>query len=200
MADIEETFSGKLEAKGGLRVLDNLAAAFGGATGNLRTAYEKAAKVIVRVRRSQWQDCDPTDLSTFVAKAVLRDDQGLFREDDKLYIINGVATAHEIEIVAYDSGDTEVALAAEALQTASAEAHLKARREGSASVVYGGSHPVAFGVELLKLEVRNGGWTIDGVDQYVQLRGDEDLPASASAFIGDADNGPAFVELRTWSG
>jgi len=200
MADIEETFSGKLEANGGLGILDNLAAAFGGTTGKLRTAYEKATKVVLRVRMSQWLDCDPSELSSFVAKAELRPDQGLFRDGDKLYVINGVATAKELEIIAYDSGDSELAVDAQAIHAGSADAKLKARREGGASVVYGGANPVAFGVELLQLEVRNGSWAIDGVDQYVQLRGEEDFPASATAFIGDAEDGPAFVGLRVWQG
>jgi hypothetical protein len=197
MADIEETFSSELNAKGGVQLLEQIAAAFGGSGGSFKTAYEKAAKVIVRLRMSKWLDCDPSRLSTFLTQAELRHDQGMFAETDALYVINGVALAKSIEIIAFDSRGAEIAVAADVVNAGSASVGLKARGDGGASIIYEGAHPLVFGVELLKLEPNGGNWAIKGVDRYVQLRGDdgEGFPKSASAFIGDPTHGPISIDL-----
>jgi hypothetical protein len=49
MADIEETFSRKIEVAGAVGLLDGIAAALGGVKGSFKTAYEKANAVQFRV-------------------------------------------------------------------------------------------------------------------------------------------------------
>ncbi|WP_316171090.1 hypothetical protein [Bradyrhizobium sp. SZCCHNRI1058] len=196
MVNIEETFSGKLDAKATIGLLDSIATELGGAKGSFDGAYEKAAQVVLRIRSAQWNDCDPAELSMFVGGAEVRSDQGLFREDEKLYIISGVATAKSIEIIGYDGRGVEIAADAEVAETAAANANLKSRKDGATGIVYSGADPMPFGVELLKLELRKGGWAISGADNYVAVRGsDAGFDKSAFAVLGDASTGDVFIDL-----
>lgn len=202
MADLEETFSGKLDAKAGVTLTDRLALLFGGAGGSLRAAYADASKLVLRIRLAEWLDVDTAALSAFLVTAQLREDQGLVDEGDRLYVITGVAMARALEILAYNAQDAQIK--ANVTGPVSPAVGIALSAEQGGGIVYRSLTPVAFGVELFRLIVSNGRWKLEGVDDYVQVRGgnegtangDENpLPKSAVAFIGDRDSGDPFIEL-----
>src|SRR5262249_53749698 len=79
MADIEETFSNKVDSKGFASLLAKAAAVLGiDGSAKMESAYQKAATVRVRLRRTEYQDIDTEELSIFLSSAGLRQDQGLF--------------------------------------------------------------------------------------------------------------------------
>ncbi|MCP3367747.1 hypothetical protein [Bradyrhizobium cajani] len=200
LSDIEERFSNKFDAKLGIKLLDHVATMFGGTSGRLQSAYDSAAMVTVRIGMAEWLDCNPSKLSDFIAEAALHQKQGVYSEGDRLYVITGVAVAKAIEVIAYDKTGAEMTAAADAAAAGTIEANLSAKRTGKAGVTYSGQKPIVFAIELFELELKGGRWGLKGVDRYVAARGEGDeeqdrLPPSEAAFIGDAEDGPAFINV-----
>lgn len=196
MADLEEKFSSKVEARAALGLVEKIAALFGGTTANLQSAYEGAAAVKLRIGMSERREFPPTALSSFASKARLQKNPAVFSESDKLYLINSVAAARSIEIVALDSKDAAFKVEANAVGVGTADGSFKAANEAGAGVTYEGSRAVPFGVELLKLENTADGWKLVGADGYVPVRGGEErLPDDAFAFIGDPEGGLVEIDL-----
>jgi hypothetical protein len=196
MTDLEETFSSKVEAKAAIGLVEQIATLFGGTTGNLKSAYEGASTVRMRIGMSERREFSPAGLADFVSKARLHKNPAVFSESDKLYVINSVAAARTIEIVALDSKDAKLEMEAKSLGVGSADGSFKAVNHGGAGVSYEGTRALPFGVELLKLENTPDGWKLVGAGGYVPVRGGEDqFPDEAFAFIGDAQSGPVEIDL-----
>ncbi|WP_316158721.1 MULTISPECIES: hypothetical protein [unclassified Bradyrhizobium] len=196
MTDLEEQFSGKVEAKAAVGLVEKLAVLFGVTASNLKSAYEGASTVRMRIGMSERREFSPAALNDFVSKARLKASSAVFSESDTLYLINSVAAARSIEIVALDAKDVTLQLEANAAGIGSADGSFKAAKHGGAGIAYEGARAIPFGVELLKLENTANGWKLVGAERYVPVRGDEDrFPDEAFAFIGDPESGPVELSL-----
>ncbi len=195
--DIEEKLSGRLEAASMIGLLHGIAASFGVAgSAKLAAAYGSARALRVRARAVTSDTLDLGAAGRFFLQPGLRQDQGVYRPDDEIYMIREVLRASKIEVAALDANDKQMRVEAEATGLADASLALSARNEHDTSVVFSSVTPAAFAVRLIRIVADPPDWTIQGVEKAVIMRGGEPNTndTAPDAIIGDPDDGPLFLK------
>lgn len=149
---IDRTYSGKLDTRAGLSVVDKVFQAFGMHVGaKLAAAYKTAETTRIRITEATEDVAESGLVAKYLTQSGLRPDQTLFVEGDDLFVAMSVVRARGIEITARDSGGQELNINVKAAGLGDASAGVSATSMGVSEVRYTGKTPLAFGVRLLKI-------------------------------------------------
>lgn len=203
MADIEGVTSNSQSLSSGLGLLEGFLAAFGAlpVAAKARADFEKkgAAKLRFRIGAPTRDSVDPYALGAALTRSRLADDNPWWSMDNRYYLTSAVARTSSISVVAEDDASSTVSIDVEALKIAGASSGLTVERRSESEIVYSGSRPLVFGVEVCEMSYneKSGRLRLRNPEGAVRFKGGSsrspDRPGP-QAFIGEED-GDAFLEL-----
>ena len=161
LADLAASMSDAVRAKIGLGLLESFLAAIGaGALGpRIGAHYENrgTARLRFRITDARMDSVDPGSLGLALAGRRLRDDQPLVRKGNDYFITTGVVRSPSISVVAEDERGRVIDLAAEVTAIVDGQAGISSQVTGAAEVTYTGAEPLAVGLQLCELRMRDDG-------------------------------------------
>jgi hypothetical protein len=204
MADVEGVMSKGFSLELGLGLLEGFFSAFGaGALADkVKAQYEahQTRSLRFRVTEATRDFIDPFKLGMALIGKKLLEDHPMWSEDNRYYLVTGVARTPSISIVAANGGSSAIQLDLEALKLAGATGALTVARSSESEVTYKGDRPLAFGVELCELsyELQRGSLRLKMPEGAIPgLKGtaaESADPSALRAFIGEKD-GDAFLKM-----
>jgi hypothetical protein len=195
-ADVENKVSGKFKASTMVGFLQGIAAAFGvEGSAKLAAAYGEAKTLRLRVRGVRADRINLAKAARFLVGATLRQDQGLYRDGDRLYLIREVLRAEAVQVAAQDASDLALNVSAESTGLLAAHLALSAHNDFASDVVYQAKTAAAFALRLVEITPEPPGWGVVEITHPVVVRGREAQPDAPDAIIGDAEQGPLFLAL-----
>jgi hypothetical protein len=204
MADVEGVMSSGFSLDLGLGLLEGFFMAFGaGALADKVTAEYRAQEtrsLRFRITEATRDFVDPFKLGMALIGRRLLTEHPMWSEDNRYYLVTGVARTPSISVVAENGGSSGVQLDVEALKVVGATGALTLERSSEYEVVYKGDRLLAFGVELcelsyepkrssLRLKMPEG--ALPGLKG---ASGESSDPGALRAFIGE-NEGDAFIRM-----
>lgn len=200
LADIDGKKSAALDIDAAFNLLEGFLAALGVSQwiGKIKAEYQnKRTRSLRFAFKAPLRDSvDAFAFGKALAHCHLDPQQPFVRPDIRYYVTVGVVRSASITVSAEDDNSNAVSLEAEALKAVvGGSAKINFKDEGSGTLTYEGSVPLAFGLELLEM-------TFDEQEQKFHLSAlpdphllQLDKPRIRTDFIGDEQDGNAFVKI-----
>ncbi|MET4046063.1 hypothetical protein ABIC03_007802 [Bradyrhizobium sp. RT6a] len=195
---LEDESSGKLKTKAGLSFLDKLLRFVPGASAKAAGAYNQVEHVAIKLKMLTRETVNFGTLSNFLGAAEIKEDQSLFQEGDRLFVITAIVRSSGIQIHSTDAAGQ--ALDAKLGVKGFGEGNLRvdAESKGGGRMLYTGKKALAIGVELFGIEPVGGKFKLRATNEPVAVReGTLDTTEKDYAWIGDRATGDAFFDLSS---
>ncbi|MBK1733409.1 hypothetical protein [Thiococcus pfennigii] len=191
-----------LDLQAGLSLSDRFMKAVGvtGWSARAKAAFEAsdARKIRIKIDNATRDALDVFQLHEALAKAKLKPAHIASVTSGRLYCAAAVVRATGITLKAEDRDGQHVAIEGELGNVVEAKAEVNRTRYGDISLVYRGEQPLAFGIELVELEVTEGNvLVVTGVAPAREIRKTqpEQTKQPLRTLIGDPEKGDVFVDL-----
>jgi hypothetical protein len=203
LSSIKGRLTRALDLSVGLNLLEGFLSALGADIGIGKIKAEYAHKQVSKVR-FQLKDATRDSVDAFeFGKALipcrLDAKQPYVRDGNHYYAVVGVLRSQSITVSTEDENSDKIELDLDALKGAVAvHGKVGVSRDAAGEITYGGSLPLAFGVELVEMLYDNDQdkFFLIGVTEPQVVRADRDK-AERRVFVGDPVRGDVFLPLNT---
>jgi hypothetical protein len=193
---LENQSSGKLSASAGFSFLEKLLQFIPNALAKVKGAYSDAESATISLKMLTRETISFANLGQFLNVAALRKDQGLYHDGNTLFVITSIVRSTGVELRTTDNAGRAVEAKLGATHFGEGNAQIKAESKGGGRMVYTGKKPLAIGVELFRIEVAGGSFRLKATNEAVAVRGGGmETTEDDFAWIGDKDNGDAFIDM-----
>jgi hypothetical protein len=195
MADVSGQVSRDISGKAGLDFLEGFLNKLAGAGigAKISGAYEKSkeSKIIFSFPGAKRDFIDPFLLGSKLIGHTFVTDNPLYSEDNRYYVVAGVAKTNKISIELQGDEKQAVDVNATITEIGNVAGNLKLENNQTAKIIFTGDKDLVFGVELYELEPPKDKkkLTMKPSDEAKVLRGSE------PAFIGP--DGDAFISVES---
>lgn len=203
MADIEGVTSKGYSLEVGLGLLEGFLLAFGAGPLALKVKAEYETKRVqslrFRVAAPTRDSVDPFELGAALVGKKPLEDHPWWSGENRYYLTTSVTRTSSISVVAEGGGSQGVEVDVEALKVAGASGSFTLESGSESEVVYTGTRPLAFGVELCELsyDPNRRSLRLKAPEDVVRVRGPSaEAPEELRlrSFIG-GEHGDAFLKL-----
>jgi hypothetical protein len=160
LADLAAARSDAVDAGIGLRLLETFLAALGAGAVATRVGAQYGNRGVARLRfritGARMDSVDPGSLGLALHGRRLRSDQPLVRKGNEYFIATGVVRAPSISVVAEDERGRIIDVGAEVAPIVDGRAGVSSQVTGDGEVSYAGVEPLAVGLQLCELHLRDG--------------------------------------------
>jgi hypothetical protein len=195
---LQDARSNELDARLGLQLLDKLLAAIGfGDAAKVHAEYaaKGATKLRLRFDEPTRDSVDILLISDRLAGGTPKPHQ--FKDGESLYLVTGVLRSRGLSISAQAASGQGVDVSAQVTALAAANGKLAVAKVDDTELIFRGTDPLGFGVELVELTYDPQANRIDrrGVDQPIRVRaGIDGVNNRGLSFIGDGDD-ELFIDV-----
>lgn len=200
MADVVGTLSFGIAFNLGFGLLEGFLSALGASSvvTKVRAGFEKenTSQVKYRFTKATRDSVDVIQMGASLMGKALKTGHPLYDEDNRYFLVTGVARTPSISIVAESQAGKSINLDLEALKIGELSPSLKAEKTGEGELTFSGDKSLAFGVELLEIAYNAGKNRIDlkMLSDAIKLRGpgQPHMQMVGHAFIGGEED-DAFI-------
>jgi hypothetical protein len=148
---------------------------------------EKASQIKYRFGQATRDSVDVMQLGVMLIDKKLRKEHPLYDEDNRYFVVTGVARTPSVSIVTENKDGQAVNLDLEALKIGELSPSVSAEKTAEGEITFSGEKSLAFGVELLELgyDSEKSRITLKMLSDAVKVRRGEPAPPPML--------GPAFI-------
>jgi hypothetical protein len=200
MADVSGQVSKDISGKAGFDFLEGFLEKLGaaGIGAKIRGAYEgsKNNKILFGYPNPKRDSVDPFEFGTKLMGHSFITDHPLYAEGRRYYVVTGVAKTNSLSIELQGDEKQALDLNANIAEIGNASGGFKLENNQTGKITYTGDKNLVFGVELYELKYPKDGqkFSMSPTENAKLLRG---RPGDEPAFIGDPDDGDAFISITS---
>ena len=203
MADVAGTLSSGVTFKAGFGLMEGFLTALGaaGMVTKIRVGFEKGDTSQLRYRfaNATRDSVDVLQMGMELIGKQMMKDHPLYDEDNRYFLVTGVARSPSINVAAEDKMGRSIDLDLEALKLAGIGTGISIEKAGQGETMFSGKKSLAFGVEVLELsyDCEENRLELKMQSDAIKLMHDQSPPQTliGPVFIGD-EQGDAFFSVE----